>query len=83
MGYCVCGENSPICFCSGHQNDKSKEWKYFEFEQCPSCGNDVEVLTDAPAGYVQDGDAVRCVDANCGFRSSVSVDDEEIWIQDA
>jgi hypothetical protein len=26
---------------------------------------------------------VRCVDLNCGFRSSVSVDDEEIWIQDA
>jgi hypothetical protein len=71
MGYCVCGEN------------KSKEWRYFEFEQCPWCGNDVEVLTDAPAGYVQDGDAVRCVDANCGFRSCVSVDDDEIWIQDA
>jgi hypothetical protein len=40
-------------------------------------------LTDAPVGSVQDGDAVRCVDLNCGFRSSVSVDDEEIWIQDA
>jgi hypothetical protein len=26
---------------------------------------------------------VRCVDLNCGFRSIVSVDDEEIWIQDA
>ena len=59
-----------------------KEWKYFEFEQCPACGNDVEVLTSAPVGYVQDGDAVRCVDTKCGFKSCLSVDDEEIWIQD-
>lgn len=85
MGYCVCGESSPICFCSGQngRGKSTKQWKYFEFEQCPWCGNDIDVLTDAPVGYVQDGDAVRCVDANCGFRSSVSVDDEEIWIQDA
>lgn len=84
MGYCVCGENSPICFCSGQNGlNNAKQWKYFEFEQCPKCGNDVEVLTDAPLGYVQDGDKVRCVDAECGFKSCTSVDDEEIWIQDA
>ena len=83
MGYCVCGDNSPICFCSGQSGlNNKKQWKYFEFEQCPSCGNDVEVLTDTPEGYVQDGNEVRCVDANCGFKSCVSVDDEEIWIQD-
>lgn len=63
--------------------NNAKQWKYFEFEQCPKCGNDVEVLTDAPLGCVQDGDKVRCVDAECGFKSCTSVDDEEIWIQDA
>ena len=35
-----------------------KTWKYFEYDQCPVCGNDVEVFTDNPEGLVTDGDEV-------------------------
>lgn len=55
------------------------EWKFYEFEQCPICGNDIEVFTNQPNGYVVDGDQVRCV--QCNFESSVSIDDEEIFIK--
>lgn len=57
-----------------------KEWKYFEYEQCPRCGDDLEVFNAEPEGIVYDGDEIRCVE--CDFRSGVSVDDEEIWVQD-
>ena len=55
-----------------------KEWIFCECEQCPECGNDIEVLTSQP-GYVSDDDEIRCV--QCDFRSSVSVDDEEIYVK--
>lgn len=55
-------------------------WKYFEFEQCPQCGDDLEVRNGTPEGIVTDGDEIRCVE--CSFKSGVSVDDEEVWVQD-
>lgn len=57
-----------------------KTWKHFQFEQCLDCGSDVEVFSDTPEGVVSDGDDIRCT--GCGFMSVVSVDDEEVWIQD-
>ena len=57
-----------------------KTWKYFNLEQCPKCGNDLEVLTDQPEGYICDGDDIRCVE--CDFVSSVSAAADEIWVQD-
>lgn len=56
-----------------------KTWKYFEYEQCPQCGKDLEVLTE-PGGDVCDGDAIECV--GCDFNSRVSVDEGKIWVQD-
>ena len=36
-----------------------------EFTECLECGDTVEVDTEAPEGYVNDGDELICV--NCGF----------------
>jgi len=57
-----------------------KEWKYFEYEQCPECGNDLEVFNNTPDGWITDGDEIRCVE--CDFKSGVSVDEDEIWVHD-
>jgi len=57
-----------------------KKWKPIYFEQCPQCGNDLEVFTDADTGECYDGDSVRCVE--CGFVSGMSVEDGSAWVQD-
>lgn len=57
-----------------------KQWKYFGFEQCPYCGNDLEVLNAELEGIVCDGDEIRCVE--CDFHSGVSAEGDAIWLQD-
>ena len=65
-----------------------KKWKIFAAESCPNCGDNLEVLSDSPESndtefeqYFTDGEEVRCC-AGCGFKSSISVDDGEAWVQD-
>lgn len=66
-----------------------KEWKTWEFDSCPNCGNALEVLSDCLAedddplagAYVNDEDDIRCV-AQCGFKSCISADENDVWIQD-
>lgn len=63
-----------------------KEWKIFAAESCPNCGDDLEVLSDKENDtefeqFYADGEEVRCC-AECGFKSSISVDDGEAWVQD-
>lgn len=54
--------------------------KYFEYEQCPVCGDDLVVTTDKNEYEFYDGDHVECV--ACDFKSVLSVDDEGgIWVQ--
>ena len=58
------------------------EWKDIDWDDCPRCGDSVQVLTTADEGYCYDGDHVRCM--GCGFRSGMSVDVEggSAWVQD-
>jgi len=64
-----------------------KKWKIFEAESCPNCGDDLEVLSDSLESndtefeqYFTDGEEVRC--CGCSFKSTISVDDGEAWLQD-
>lgn len=59
-----------------------KEWKFFPVD-CPNCGGQLEVFTDAKSEldddvevYVFDGDEVRC-STECGFESCIDVDDDQ------
>ena len=58
--------------------EEVKEWKYFEYEQCPRCESDLEIYSSEPVGVAWDGDKIRC--GKCEFTSIVSVDGEEIWV---
>ena len=44
-----------------------KTWKPWPGCSCPDCGNNTEVLSDAnaPEGYTNDSDALRCSDTDC------------------
>lgn len=65
-----------------------KEWKMIIGENCPNCGDNLEVLseclekddTDSGQWFV-DGEDVKCC-GDCGFESAISVVDGEVWIQD-
>lgn len=66
----------------------AKEWKVFASDNCPNCGNNLEVLSDCPEEkdtefeqWFIDGEKVRCC-SECGFESALSVDDGEAWIQE-
>lgn len=48
-------------------------WKPWPHEECPECGDDVEIQTDAPDGYAYDSDPWRCVE---GHRGTMLVDPE-------
>lgn len=66
-----------------------KKWKIFAGEDCPNCGDNLEVLSESPEEndtdfeqWFTDGEDVRCC-SECGFKSAVSVsDDGEAWVQD-
>jgi len=57
---------------------EQNNWKHFKHEQCPECGDDLEVYNELSDGYIYDGDDTRCV--GCSFRTTISVD-QEVWIQ--
>jgi C4-type Zn-finger protein len=57
-----------------------KIWKEYPHEECPVCGDDLEVFTDSKEeGAYFDGDDVTCY--NCGYKTCVKIvrsDDELI-----
>lgn len=58
-----------------------KKWKYYPYESCPECGDDLEAHTDNKfLGEFYDGDVIKCV--ACEFKSVVSVADGECWVQE-
>jgi hypothetical protein len=60
---------------------RMEKWQIIDFESCPECGSDIEVMTIADEGFCYDGDSCRCVE--CDFKSGMSVDEDgSAWIQD-
>jgi DNA-directed RNA polymerase subunit RPC12/RpoP len=58
-----------------------KQWKTLIVEDCPECGDELEVFTEASHDEsLTDGDDVRCV--VCGFRSYLFVDEHSIYVVD-
>ena len=57
-----------------------KNWKPFN-DDCPKCGEQPEVFTDAKGEYVYDGDNVECF--GCGTLGCIVVDENDEGIADA
>jgi hypothetical protein len=57
-----------------------KAWSRIEWgDECPKCGDEVEILTDVPDGLACDGDEARCV--SCGCKGVVAVaDTDSAWV---
>lgn len=56
-----------------------KSWKEFKGEDCPACGDGVEVLTDSDKqDYFYDSDESRCT--GCGLKGWVTADDGAAWL---
>jgi predicted RNA-binding Zn-ribbon protein involved in translation (DUF1610 family) len=56
-----------------------KSWRDSDFE-CPECGGEAKVLTNAVAPYYWDGDELEC--AECGLKGGVQCDEDgatETW----
>ena len=51
-----------------------KAWRTWPYDQCPHCGTDVEVFTDAPEEMVVEGDNAQCVE--CGCPGVVGLEDD-------
>ena len=52
-----------------------KTWRPFDWDECPECGEGIEIKTDCTApGQAYDGDAVRC--SECGYQGIVVVTDD-------
>ena len=59
-----------------------KKWKVFPGDNCPNCGDAIEVLSECAEEkdtdfetFAFDGEDVKCM-ANCGFESSIVVTEE-------
>ena len=61
-------------------------WYKLDFDQCPDCGDDLEVLQNNDPEYYGylDGSEVRCV--NCDAKLYMTVDEDEAcyvnWVED-
>ena len=60
-----------------------EDWKYYKDEQCPNCGNDLEVLPTDPENEFEekvkiltDGDLVRCIE--CEYKSHLEIDEDGV-----
>jgi hypothetical protein len=67
---------------------KQKQWKIWNSESCPNCGDAIEVLSECDENndtefeqWFMDGEDCKCV-ADCGFLSAVSADENGAWMQD-
>ena len=56
----------------------AREWKPLDWDECPECGDQIEVFTDAAEGHACDGDAVRC--CVCHWPGGTSVDEDDAFI---
>jgi hypothetical protein len=57
-----------------------KRWVLVDFDHCPKCGDDAEILTDsADPKRFYDGDDVRCCQ-ECGQVGYWSADSEQGYI---
>lgn len=55
-----------------------KQWKILRGENCPECGSDIEVLTDASeVNAFYEDDQARCT-LVCGVTGQVSANDDDI-----
>ena len=53
----------------------TKRWVLVDFDSCPNCGNDAEILTDCEvSGFYWDGDSAKCCE--CGTKGVFSCDGE-------
>jgi len=53
----------------------TKRWVLVDFDECPECGDDVEILTDCEEkGFFYDGDEARC--CACHYPAQFSCDSE-------
>lgn len=53
-----------------------REWKTISWEECPCCGNSVQVLTDCDEpDHVCDGDPAQCCNSECDCSGTCIVDD--------
>lgn len=66
----------------------NKNWKIANWENCPNCGDEIEVLSECPEEedtefeqWFGDGEECRCA-AKCGFVSCVSADENGAWMQE-
>lgn len=57
-----------------------KKWRNIAWENCETCGDDLESLTDETLehGLHDDGDEVRC--AKGGYMGHMSCDGEQAWV---
>ncbi len=69
-------------------NEKNKEWLFFNGDNCPNCGNNLEALTgykpDEESEFEQwfyEDEEVRC-SGSCGFKSTIIISDEKATIAD-
>jgi hypothetical protein len=65
-----------------------KKYKIFHAEDCPNCGDQIEVLSEFPEEkdtefeqWFMDGEYCRCV-AECGFVSHISADGDNVYMQE-
>ena len=66
-----------------------KKWKIFHGDNCPNCGDALEVFSECPEEedtvfetLVYDGEPVRCM-AECGFESCTEVtEDGNAYVQE-
>ena len=52
--------------------ERRMSWAAWDGDQCPRCGDDVEVRSDRRG--IADGDAARC--CRCGWSGAVLVDED-------
>jgi hypothetical protein len=51
-----------------------KTWKYLPNEECPACGDDVQIYTEELRGMMADGNKIRCSRCDATGRASVDAD---------
>jgi hypothetical protein len=58
------------------RDDTTAVWSLWEPAACDLCGDDLEVYTAAPEGYVYDADPIRCGEGHTG---RIHADESGAW----
>jgi predicted RNA-binding Zn-ribbon protein involved in translation (DUF1610 family) len=72
-------KHEPNIKTQSSKGDVVKSWRDSDFE-CPECGENAKVCTDAVAPYYWDGDKLQCPE--CGLKGGVQCDEDgatDIW----